>query len=114
MRFSQNRFHFFPVHGRLLLLVDFWGVEEVIVPRVKGKDATAVEAIWRDLWDFTMTYGRGGVACMAMSMGTGDNRALNVLGAWPLRTTPRTGTNSNGSHFKKRMDAAPDAGTRQS
>ena len=42
-------------------------IEEVIVPRVKGKDATAVEAIWKDLWDFTMTYGRGGVACMAMS-----------------------------------------------
>src|SRR3954451_5113533 len=42
-------------------------IEEVIVPRVKGKDATAVEAIWRDLWDFTMTYGRGGIACMAMS-----------------------------------------------
>ena len=32
MRFSQNRFHFFPVRGRLLLLVDFWCVEEVIVP----------------------------------------------------------------------------------
>ena len=34
---------------------------------MKGKDATAVEAIWKDLWDFTMTYGRGGIACMAMS-----------------------------------------------
>ena len=38
-----------------------------VVPRVKGKDATAVEAIWKDLWTFTMTYGRGGIACMAMS-----------------------------------------------
>src|SRR6185295_3621675 len=26
------------------------------------------------------------VACMAMSMGTGDNRALNVFGGWALRT----------------------------
>jgi len=34
---------------------------------VKGKDATAVEAIWKDLWTTTMTYGRGGIACMAMS-----------------------------------------------
>ena len=42
-------------------------IEEVNVPRVKGKDATAVEAIWADLWTFTMTYGRGGIAVMAMS-----------------------------------------------
>ena len=42
-------------------------LEEVVIPRVKGKDATAVEAIWRDLWNFTMTYGRGGIAVMAMS-----------------------------------------------
>ena len=42
-------------------------LEEVVIPRVKGKNATAVEAIWRDLWTFTMTYGRGGIACMAMS-----------------------------------------------
>src|SRR5204862_213771 len=42
-------------------------LDEVVIPRVKGKDATAVEAIWRDLWNFTMTYGRGGIACMAMS-----------------------------------------------
>src|SRR6516225_7259560 len=32
LRFSQNRFHLLPVHGRLLSLVDLWGVEEVIVP----------------------------------------------------------------------------------
>src|SRR5205823_14955382 len=42
-------------------------LEECIIPRVKGKDATAIEAIWRDLWTATMTYGRGGVAAMAMS-----------------------------------------------
>jgi hypothetical protein len=25
-------------------------LDECIIPRVKGKDATAVEAIWQDLW----------------------------------------------------------------
>ena len=25
-------------------------LDECIIPRVKGKDATAIEAIWRDLW----------------------------------------------------------------
>src|SRR3954463_15716864 len=42
-------------------------LDECVIPRVIGKDATAVEAIWRDLWNFTMTYGRGGIAVMAMS-----------------------------------------------
>ncbi len=42
-------------------------LEECIVPRVLGKDASAVEAIWQDLWRATMTYGRGGIATMAMS-----------------------------------------------
>ena len=36
-------------------------LEECIIPRVKGKDATAIEAIWKDLWTATMTYGRGGI-----------------------------------------------------
>ena len=42
-------------------------LDECVIPRVKGKDATSVEAIWRDLWTATMTYGRGGIAAMAMS-----------------------------------------------
>jgi L-alanine-DL-glutamate epimerase-like enolase superfamily enzyme len=42
-------------------------LEESIIPRVLGKDATAVEAIWDDLWTYTTTFGRGGVATMAMS-----------------------------------------------
>ena len=42
-------------------------LDECIIPRVKGKDATSIEAIWRDLWTATMTYGRGGIAAMAMS-----------------------------------------------
>ena len=42
-------------------------LDECIIPRVKGKDATSIEAIWRDLWTATVTYGRGGIAAMAMS-----------------------------------------------
>ena len=42
-------------------------LEEAIIPRVIGKDASAVEAVWQDLWRATVTYGRGGIACMAMS-----------------------------------------------
>ena len=42
-------------------------LEETIIPRVIGKDASAVEAIWQDLWRATITYGRGGIATMAMS-----------------------------------------------
>ena len=42
-------------------------LDECIIPRVIGKDASAVEAIWQDLWRTTVTYGRGGIATMAMS-----------------------------------------------
>jgi len=42
-------------------------LEEAVIPRVLGKDATAVEAIWHDLWRSTATFGRGGIAVMAMS-----------------------------------------------
>ncbi len=42
-------------------------LEEAIIPRVLGKDATAVEAIWDDLWLFTTTFGRGGITTMAQS-----------------------------------------------
>jgi L-alanine-DL-glutamate epimerase-like enolase superfamily enzyme len=42
-------------------------LEETIFPRVIGKDATAVEAIWTDLWRATVTYNRGGIVTMAMS-----------------------------------------------
>jgi L-alanine-DL-glutamate epimerase-like enolase superfamily enzyme len=42
-------------------------LEEMISPRVIGRDATATEAIWHDLWRATMTAGRGGIAVMAMS-----------------------------------------------
>ena len=42
-------------------------LEEAILPRVIGKDATAVEHIWHDLWHATATYNRGGIVTMAMS-----------------------------------------------
>jgi L-alanine-DL-glutamate epimerase-like enolase superfamily enzyme len=42
-------------------------IEETIAPQVVGKDATAVEAIWNELWRLTATYGRGGIVAMAMS-----------------------------------------------
>lgn len=42
-------------------------IEEAMAPRLIGRDATAVEAIWRDLWRTTLTGGRGGVAMMAQS-----------------------------------------------
>ena len=37
------------------------------MPHVIGKDATAVEGIWNDLWKRTVTYNRGGIVTMAMS-----------------------------------------------
>jgi L-alanine-DL-glutamate epimerase-like enolase superfamily enzyme len=49
------------------LLTVATAIEEAIVPRVIGKDATAVEAIWSDLWRATATYNRGGIVTMAMS-----------------------------------------------
>ena len=42
-------------------------IAEAMAPRIVGRDATAVEAIWRDLWRATLTGGRGGVAMMAQS-----------------------------------------------
>ena len=42
-------------------------IAEAMAPRVIGRDATAVEAIWQDLWRMTLTAGRGGVTMMAQS-----------------------------------------------
>lgn len=42
-------------------------IEEAMAPRIVGRDATAVEAIWQDLWRSTLTGGRGGVTMMAQS-----------------------------------------------
>lgn len=42
-------------------------LRELIVPRLLGRDATQIEAIWRDLYRATYTVGRMGVALFAMS-----------------------------------------------
>jgi len=42
-------------------------IAEAMAPLLLGRDATAIEAIWRDLWRTTLTGGRGGVAMMAQS-----------------------------------------------
>jgi len=42
-------------------------IDEAMTPRVIGRNATEVEAIWRDLWRATLTGGRGGVTMMAQS-----------------------------------------------
>src|SRR5215475_13415328 len=42
-------------------------LEETLRPHVIGKDATAVEGVWADLWKRTVTYNRGGIVTMAMS-----------------------------------------------
>ncbi len=42
-------------------------LEETIIPRVIGKDATAVEGIWNDIYKTTVTYGRGGIVIMGLS-----------------------------------------------
>jgi L-alanine-DL-glutamate epimerase-like enolase superfamily enzyme len=43
-------------------------LEEVLLPRIKGRDATAVEAIWRDLYMTTQADGRGGAAVLGLSI----------------------------------------------
>ena len=42
-------------------------LEEHLIPRVIGKDATAVEAIWNDIYKSTMNIGRAGIEIMALS-----------------------------------------------
>ena len=42
-------------------------LEEVLIPRIMGRDATAVEAIWRDLFLSTQADGRGGAPVLGLS-----------------------------------------------
>jgi len=42
-------------------------LQEALAPRVIGRDATAVEAIWADLYRTTTTFGRAGIAVAAAS-----------------------------------------------
>ena len=43
-------------------------LEEITLPRIIGREATAVEAIWDELWTTSVTYGRGGITTMAQSL----------------------------------------------
>ena len=42
-------------------------LEEMLIPRILGRDATAVEAIWRDLFMTTQADGRGGAPVLGLS-----------------------------------------------
>ena len=56
-------------------------LDECVIPRVIGKDASAVEAIWQDLWRATVTYGRGGIAVFPdgrVAVGSADGLAVQV------------------------------------
>jgi len=43
-------------------------LQELIVPRLLGKEATQIEGIWQDLWRGTYTVGRMGITLFAMSV----------------------------------------------
>ena len=43
-------------------------LEEVLIPRIIGRDATEVEAIWRDLFLTTQADGRGGAPILGLSV----------------------------------------------
>jgi L-alanine-DL-glutamate epimerase-like enolase superfamily enzyme len=64
-------------------------LKELIVPRVLGRDATEIEAIWQDLWKATYWLGRGGIALFAMSAldialwdNTGKRAGLPLFRLW--------------------------------
>ena len=42
-------------------------LEEIMIPRLLGRDATEIEAIWRELWRATIADGRGGAQLLALS-----------------------------------------------
>jgi L-alanine-DL-glutamate epimerase-like enolase superfamily enzyme len=42
-------------------------LEEMVAPKVLGRDATEVEGIWQTLWKSTYWLGRGGIATFAQS-----------------------------------------------
>lgn len=54
-----------PLNGGLLTLKAC--LDELIAPRLLGRDATAIEAIWKDLWEATYPIGRMGITLMAQS-----------------------------------------------
>jgi L-alanine-DL-glutamate epimerase-like enolase superfamily enzyme len=42
-------------------------IDELITPRILGRDATEVEGIWRDIWRSTFADGRGGAPLLGLS-----------------------------------------------
>ncbi len=42
-------------------------LKEMIAPKIIGRDATDIEAIWQTLWKSTYWLGRGGIATFALS-----------------------------------------------
>ena len=42
-------------------------LEEQMIPHIVGRDASEVEAIWRELWQSTLADGRGGAPILALS-----------------------------------------------
>ena len=42
-------------------------IEEVMAPRILGRDASEIEAIWRELWSANIADGRGGAQVFALS-----------------------------------------------
>jgi L-alanine-DL-glutamate epimerase-like enolase superfamily enzyme len=42
-------------------------LEEMMIPRILGRDASEIEAIWGDLWTSTLADGRGGAPVLALS-----------------------------------------------
>ena len=42
-------------------------IDEVVKPRILGRDASEIEAIWRELWSVTVADGRGGAPVLALS-----------------------------------------------
>jgi len=42
-------------------------LEEIMIPHIVGRNASEVEAIWRELWRATLADGRGGAQLLALS-----------------------------------------------
>jgi L-alanine-DL-glutamate epimerase-like enolase superfamily enzyme len=68
--------HIMPIRGGLETIAAC--LRELIVPRILGRDATQIEAIWHDLYRATYTVGRMGVAIIALS--TVDIALWDALG----------------------------------
>lgn len=53
-------------------------LKETIIPRLIGKDATAIEAIWHELW--TSTYGAGRMGIVVMAISAADIALWDLVG----------------------------------